>query len=158
MAERFPAETWEVSHIGGDRFAANVVCFPDGYYFGRVPAAAAADVGADYARRRLRLAYLRGRSCYPTVVQAADVFARTRLGLDQVEAVRVLARSTAADLTVVTFATPGGEYATVRLRATAASAARRLTCDVDGARRPVEFSLVDLTQGRLPLDAGEGGR
>lgn len=145
MAERFPAETWEVSHIGGDRFAANIVCFPDGYYFGRVPAADAAAVGMDYSRRRLRLPYLRGRSCYPTAVQAADVFARTRLGLDQVDALRVVARSTAADLTVVTFATTGGEFATVRLRATPALQPRRLTCDVDRTSHPVEFTLVDLS-------------
>ena len=109
VADRFPEETWEVSHIGGDRFAANVVCFPDGYYFGRVPAYDAAAVAAEYVQRRLRLSYLRGRSCYPTVVQAADVFARTELNLVDVDAVRLVQRSTAADVTVVTFATTGGE-------------------------------------------------
>ena len=29
-------EAWECSHIGGDRFAANLVCFPHGIYYGRV--------------------------------------------------------------------------------------------------------------------------
>ena len=27
---------WESSHVGGDRFAGNLVCLPDGHYFGRV--------------------------------------------------------------------------------------------------------------------------
>ncbi|HEX2240915.1 MAG TPA: sucrase ferredoxin, partial [Actinomycetota bacterium] len=32
-------DAWECSHIGGDRFAANLVCFPHGVYYGRVTAA-----------------------------------------------------------------------------------------------------------------------
>ena len=31
-------DTWECSHIGGDRFTANLVCFPHGVYYGHVPA------------------------------------------------------------------------------------------------------------------------
>ena len=34
LAEEFPEQTWECSHIGGDRFAGNAVCFPHGVYFG----------------------------------------------------------------------------------------------------------------------------
>jgi hypothetical protein len=147
MADQFPDETWEVSHIGGDRFAANVVCFPHGYYFGRVPAEGAPAVAAEYVAGRLRLAYLRGRACYPTVVQAADVFVRTELGLTAMDAVRVVERSTTADLSVVTFAVAGEGYATVRLRTTRAVEPRRLTCDVGQASSPVEFSLVDVTSG-----------
>lgn len=29
-------DAWQVSHLGGDRFAANMVCFPHGLYYGRV--------------------------------------------------------------------------------------------------------------------------
>jgi hypothetical protein len=148
MADRFPDETWEVSHIGGDRFAANVVCFPEGYYFGRVPAEGAAAVAAEYLAGRLALAYLRGRACYPTVVQAADVLVRTELGLSAMDAVRVVERSTTGDLTDVTFGIPGDRYATVRLRTSRAAEPRRLTCDVGQPSRPVEFSLVDVTTGR----------
>ena len=31
-----PAETWEISHMGGDRFAANMVVLPEGLYYGRM--------------------------------------------------------------------------------------------------------------------------
>ena len=31
-----PDHTWEVSHIGGDRFAPNVLVLPEGLYFGRL--------------------------------------------------------------------------------------------------------------------------
>ena len=42
---------WECSHIGGDRFAANVVVLPDSLYFGRVEPDAGAGA-AGRARRR----------------------------------------------------------------------------------------------------------
>jgi hypothetical protein len=35
--ERLAGEhTWQSSHVGGDKFAANVICFPYGIYYGRV--------------------------------------------------------------------------------------------------------------------------
>jgi hypothetical protein len=73
-------EVWESSHIGGDRFAANVVCLPVGTYYGRVPPEGAASMLADHARGRLHLDHYRGRSCFPPLVQAAEVFARRELG------------------------------------------------------------------------------
>jgi hypothetical protein len=36
LAKLRPEETWEVSHLGGHRFAANVVALPSGDVFGRV--------------------------------------------------------------------------------------------------------------------------
>ena len=49
-----PEETWEVSHIGGDRFAANLVVLPHGLYYGRLDAAAALGVAGTPPRRRTR--------------------------------------------------------------------------------------------------------
>jgi hypothetical protein len=40
----YPSFAWECSHIGGDRFAANVVCFPHGVYYGRVGPAELVDL------------------------------------------------------------------------------------------------------------------
>ena len=59
LAEAYPEETWEASHIGGDRFAANLLVLPFGLYFGRLDPAsargvarllAAGDVEADPGR------------------------------------------------------------------------------------------------------------
>ena len=36
LSELRPEQTWEVSHIGGDRFAANLVVLPEGLYYGHV--------------------------------------------------------------------------------------------------------------------------
>jgi hypothetical protein len=69
-------EVWESSHVGGDRFAANLVCLPDGVYFGRVEPDEAERVLRDHANGLLDLDRYRGRSCYPPLMQAAEIFAR----------------------------------------------------------------------------------
>ncbi|MGV3760396.1 MAG: sucrase ferredoxin [Actinomycetota bacterium] len=72
-------DVWESSHVDGDRFAANVVCLPTGVYFGRVPPESAAAIIRDHDAGLLALDHYRGRSCYPPLVQAAEVFARLEL-------------------------------------------------------------------------------
>lgn len=76
---------WECTHIGGDRFAGNLVCFPHGMYFGRVPAAAAGGVVAAYADGRVTLEHYRGRSAFSPPVQAAEQEVRVRFGIEGVD-------------------------------------------------------------------------
>ena len=76
---------WECSHIGGDRFAANVVCLPGGAYFGRVTASGASQLVSDYAHGLLDLECFRGWSAYPFAVQAAEIAARRQLGLPRID-------------------------------------------------------------------------
>ncbi len=78
LAETWPAQTWECSHVGGDRFAANVVVLPDGAYYGDVEPDEAVDVVASHLDGRMSARHLRGLSTQPPVVQAAfgEVLAR----------------------------------------------------------------------------------
>lgn len=76
---------WECTHIGGDRFAGNLVSFPHGLYFGRVPPHEARRVVDAYGSRRLVLEHYRGRAAYSPPVQAAEDHLRRRLGLDGVD-------------------------------------------------------------------------
>lgn len=76
-----PEHTWEVSHIGGDRFAPNVLVLPDGLYYGRLSPSSAADLVETVRSGRLDLEHLRGRCAFPFAVQAAEVFLRRELGL-----------------------------------------------------------------------------
>src|SRR5690606_7696048 len=57
-----PEQTWEVSHIGGDRFAANMVVLPHGLYYGRLDAVSALGVAGTHLAGGLDLDHLRGRS------------------------------------------------------------------------------------------------
>jgi hypothetical protein len=83
-------DVWESSHVGGDRFAANVVCLPLGVYFGRVEPDGAEAVLAGLRAGRIDLDHYRGRSCFPPLVQSAEVFARRELDERGVDALRVV--------------------------------------------------------------------
>jgi hypothetical protein len=147
VAARYPEQTWEVSHIGGDRFAANLACFPDGYYFGRVPSEEAADLATDYLGGRLRLSYLRGRVCYPMLVQAAEHFLRADRSLDDVGALTVRFRRTVESLDPVQevgFRLAEGGEVVVRVRASRADALRTLTCQSSVLGRPPTYELLAI--------------
>ena len=80
LAERWPGQVWECSHLGGDRFAANVLVAPDGLYYGYLDAASAVDVIGGHLRGEVVPGSLRGFSHVPPVVQAAVVAAHERFG------------------------------------------------------------------------------
>lgn len=80
LADRWPDATWECSHVGGDRFAANVVVIPDGACYGNLSAASAARVVEAHLAGTVTPAHLRGLSTEPPVVQAAIVAAHERFG------------------------------------------------------------------------------
>ncbi len=76
---------WECSHIGGDRFAANVVCLPSGAYFGRVTSSTVEDVTRALSDGTLDLDRFRGWSSLPFAAQAAEIATRRNLGLHRVD-------------------------------------------------------------------------
>lgn len=80
LATAYPELTWECSHLGGDRFAATMVVFPAGLYYGRVTPENAAGVVERYRAGEIDPRYFRGRSSSPTVVQAAESAARGETG------------------------------------------------------------------------------
>ncbi len=84
MTKVAPEHTWEVSHIGGDRFAANLLVLPHGLYYGRLSPEDAAGFAEAHLAGRLDLEHLRGRSSYPFSVQAAEVYLRRHTGCDGV--------------------------------------------------------------------------
>jgi len=80
LASRWPELVWECSHIGGDRFASNVVLLPDGFYYGNLdPASALATVEAHLAGTVFP-DRLRGMARFLPPVQAAVIAAHQRYG------------------------------------------------------------------------------
>lgn len=142
LAGSYPDETWECSHIGGDRFAGNVVAFPHGLYFGRVTPNRAAHLARTYLEGRIDLALLRGRSCYPMDVQAAEFAVRAELGLDRIEDVvpQSLTRH-GRDVRVALLA--AGERYVAHVRQSEGERAR-LTCRAAGERVPPAFRVLSI--------------
>ena len=80
-------QVWECSHIGGDRFAANLVVLPDSLYFGRMEPAEAEELLDAHAAGQLSLEWFRGRSTLRFAEQAAEHALRAALdvrGIDDV--------------------------------------------------------------------------
>lgn len=84
-----PAQTWECSHVGGDRFAANLVVLPHGLYYGQVPATDAIALADRHDAGLVSTDWLRGHSVLAAPAQAAQHFARERLGEYRIEALPV---------------------------------------------------------------------
>ena len=81
---------WQCSHVGGDRFAGNVVVFPYGLYYGHVTPDDVGAIVSSSERGEVWLKGYRGRSCFPRRIQIAEYFARTesgRLAIDEFQPV-----------------------------------------------------------------------
>lgn len=111
LAAHVPSgQLWQASHLGGHRFAPNLVVLPWGVQLGRIPPDRAGEVGALVAAGRIPLDAYRGRTLYEAPVQAAEIEVRRRFGFDRVGDLRLLQHETGT----VRFGVPGGE-ATVRV-------------------------------------------
>ncbi len=143
MQQADPEHTWQVSHVGGDRFAANVIALPDGLYYGRMEPGDAGRLLAAHREGRLLLDRLRGRTCYPFAVQAAEIHLRRALGLDGAADLALRRQHRDGEVTTAVFAATGREWQ-VRVRTTVAEP-RRLTCSAVAVSRPLHHQLLSVS-------------
>jgi hypothetical protein len=131
---------WQASHVGGDRFAGNLVCLPEGLYFGRLGRKDAERVLARYLEGAVELDLYRGRSCYSFPVQAAERAVRERAGLTGLHDVRVLdtRRLAAEEWRVRVSAELAGEVHEVDV-GVELGPEELLTCRSDAPKRPRLF-------------------
>ncbi|MGI8948428.1 MAG: sucrase ferredoxin [Ornithinimicrobium sp.] len=126
LARRWPEATWECSHTGGDRFAANVVVLPDGVAYGGLDPDSALDVVTGHHRGAPSAAHLRGVAGHPPAVQAAVVAVHEQHGPLSWGAVHPERVTTQDDVHHVVVRTPTGLLeVTVQEQVTPA---RQLTC------------------------------
>ncbi|MBA2444577.1 MAG: sucrase ferredoxin, partial [Nocardioidaceae bacterium] len=125
-----PAESWEVSHIGGDRFAGNVLVLPDGLYYGHVSPADASELATQHRRGHVSLDHLRGRSGFGFAIQAAEIYLRKHLAVTGLGAIGLQSHSRRIGIDEAVFRC-GAERWKVRLRRVEADP-QLLTC---GSRR-----------------------
>lgn len=121
-------DAWESSHIGGDRFAANMICFPHGIYYGRVAPGDVEDLVALYERGELSMPHFRGRSCYPFVMQAAECYLRQESGLLGIGDITLLESKDLGGNLRARFALIDGRTAEIEVQVSESSDPQRLTC------------------------------
>ena len=144
LAQRWPALTWESSHLGGDRFAANLLIMPGAHSYGRLGAEQGPAVVADHLDGRVSLEHYRGHCTVPWPEQAAEHALRGRLGLRELEAVRIQRLRRDGTLFSVTLAAAGRTYR-VDVRH-AARPPELLTCHSEQPSGAVAYDLVALTR------------
>jgi len=80
LAARYPGQVFQTTHVGGHRFAANLVILPHGLYYGPVGVAeATAAIGA-YQLGAVTPGRYRGRAGQPKAAQQAEYEALIRAG------------------------------------------------------------------------------
>ena len=138
------SSVWQCSHVGGDRFAANVVCFPDGIFYGHVTEENAKLIVKEYDDRRIVLTNFRGRACYSFPVQAAEFFARRETGFRRIGDLKFLTYDPLKpnEWRVRFFSEVDAKVHQVSLRSHLSEFQNTLTCHSSEPRSVVQYSLI----------------
>ncbi|MGY1697264.1 sucrase ferredoxin [Geodermatophilus sp. SYSU D00814] len=154
LARALPApDVWECSHLGGCRFATNVLVLPHGFAYAQVPGDGA-DLVAAHARGEVALPWLRGRTGLPMPAQAAQQAVRERLGLLGVDdlPLRGTHRLPGTDAEAaagverfdVVLAGPDGDVA-VRVESRPTAEAAQLTCRAVHPAHPRGWTVLSIS-------------
>jgi hypothetical protein len=135
LARVLPGQVYECSHLGGHRFAANVLVLPDALCFGRLDGRTAVALAAELEAGRLPLDHLRGRTALAPEQQAAEILVRRELGLTQLDDLRHVEDTT--------FELADGRRATARLHAHELEP-QRVSCRDDKVEAATRWELEEL--------------
>lgn len=138
-------DVWQSSHVGGDRFAANLICFPHGFFYAHVTADAGRQIVSQYSQQTVSLNNYRGRCCYPSPIQAAEFFLRSESGLSGINDVRYLdyVPITGNHWLVRFLSLKGGQIYEVYLKSQLSEFQNPLTCQAREEKHVVQYSLSD---------------
>jgi hypothetical protein len=142
-----PGRVWECSHVGGERFAANVLVLPVGLLYGRLPPFFANGFAASVERGMVLSSLLRGRVGFPPIEQAAFAFAHILFELAHLGDVEILAsKRTSDDRAWVRLRTPDGiMVVTVAIER---SQPALLMCDATEEKTVLTYRPIDVRRAR----------
>ena len=146
MRKAAPDSVWQCSHIGGDRFAANVLVLPHGLYYGRVTADDVPAIIEETRRGRIYLEHFRGRSRYSFPAQAAEHYLRDHTGNSEFAAFRMVKSERAGEnqWTFLFASNQDGGLHQVEVVAEAEPLKGYLTCKAEKEASWVQYRLVGI--------------
>ncbi len=144
LSEQVEADRlWQSTHLGGDRFAANLVCLPEGLYYGRVEPAAVSGILREYEAGRVALEHYRGRSCHPFPVQAGERAVREATGLTGLGELALQGAAAMGERAwAIRFRTRAGEIHEVDVVGELADSPTYLTCSATVPEYPRRYRAV----------------
>ncbi|MDT4898966.1 MAG: hypothetical protein QOH25_4043 [Acidobacteriota bacterium] len=145
---------WQSSHVGGDRFAANLVCFPHGLFYAHMTSERGRVVMEEYREGRLVVENYRGRACYSHPIQAAEFFVRTESGITEINDLRRLDHTRLGeDRWQVRFLQASrGSIHRVETSRWMSDFQNHITCHSTEARRVPQFRLDDYEIVKVELE------
>lgn len=90
LAAHWPEETWEVTHLGGHRFASTMLSFPSALCLGRLDPETAVLAIEEIEAGRHPIGFTRGRAGASEPAQVAQVHVVEQTGLDRLDDVVVI--------------------------------------------------------------------
>lgn len=90
FAQEDGIEAWQVTHIGGHRYAATAIALPLGIVYGFLSPQNVPTVAQTIHARHLHLPTYRGRTFYSGHVNAADYFVRKKTGQTELDAISLI--------------------------------------------------------------------
>jgi hypothetical protein len=138
-------KTWQCTHLGGHRFAANVLFLPYGIYYGRVRQENVNDLIECSINKNIHLVHYRGRSCYSKDVQAAEYFLRTKTGIEEISAFRFinLKNPDRGTLFIEFISKSGGETHYVHIKKDKEAFMNYTSCGDDEKSPIAQYRLID---------------
>jgi hypothetical protein len=152
-------EVFQCSHVGGDRFAANVVWLPYGTYLGHVHTGLEA-VADKLKSNAIPLQWLRGNSAFPSATQYFEGHLRRELGIDRPKVFELHAYEEVdrnGELFCFTSLrdTSTGEIYTAYVLIFRSASRVLASCNMDAEANPRVFKLIDeLTFKRAVSEVG----
>lgn len=137
LREQFGDRVWQVSHLGGHRFAPNILTLPQGGVYGRVTDANLQAFADAVERDELHFESLRGLGWHNKAVQAAQVFS-ARQGL-----VPVSAEETASGHTKVVFSVSEGESISITVGQSSSPVLALASCKDDQPKPVHPYQLIE---------------
>ncbi len=137
-------EVWQSSHVGGHRFAPNVLALPWGLLFGRVGSHEVGSLIDDLKKEQMNLHLLRGRTCWEAQVQAAEAHLRRETEEYKIDAYRLISTvQLASDRWEVRFSeTSGRRKHTLIIQREVESKQVYESCQFDKTTSIVTYALI----------------
>lgn len=136
---------WQTSHIGGHRYAATMLAFPYGVYYGFVGDNEAPVIAQHNDAGRLYLPRYRGRTVYSKPVQAAEYYLRQHTGTDMIEAYRLLDTVADDDQWTIRFEDANAQTLTVTLRESLSSYHLPVSCSSEDEEPVRLYTRLEIT-------------
>ncbi|MEZ4641486.1 MAG: sucrase ferredoxin [Chloroflexota bacterium] len=134
---------WQTTHVGGHRYAPNVLTFPDGTFYSRMQVADVPELVTAVQQQQIALPFYRGRTCYQEPEQAADYFLRRETGQTQLSFFRHVATVPTGDDVSVRFVDAvGGQHEVVVGRETAVLPGLLASCGKPQQKPVTQYTFI----------------